>query len=510
MTVSVKELAANPRLGLRLRDDVSLDALGRLVRWVHPTALIDPQTFSERDEAIITSGVMIPRLTRANARKVEDASRRFVRNIVQGGVSVLVFGTRLIHDDIPMSLLDEASAHDLPVLEVPIETPFSWVADAISGGTGADAGTRLLQEYTNLANLLRAAGAVDPMREICQSLAGALGGWAGVLSVRGEVVSQSDPTVVTKAPHAMAISVPVYDDTREARMDDGNLVRLVALATGDGVPLGTLAVGMRAAPDEYGESMIDFAVALMGAIFRRRAGRDVRLRRMRSVVLRELFEGNAALAQDLCHAVWDCPMPSGELRVVEVRGDESALARMEDGLEHIANVSDAANTWLFGRIDGSLWAIASDRACRDMLLGMDGEDMGGLHAGVSRRCSWTTLRTARREAVGAADRAGHDGGIIWAGESHGTRAGAVINGIDMEAAHALADALDHGSPGLRRTVIVWLDKLCNAEQAARSLGIHRHTLTRRLDEARSILGRSLDDPRTRVDCWVALHAVDCG
>lgn len=503
MAVSVRELAADGRLNLRLRNDVSLEALGRPIRWIHPTALIDPQTFSEKDEAIITSGIMIPRLTRSNARKVEAESRRFVRNIAQGGVSALAFGTRLIHDDIPASLLDEASKRDLPVLEVPIETPFSWVADAIGTAAGAGAGTRLLQEYTNLANLMRAAEATDPMREICQSLAGALGAWVGVLSVRGEVVSQSDPTVVTKAPRAMALSTPAYDGIREARVGDDQ-VRLLPLATGDGVPLGTLAVGMRAAPDEYGESMIGFAVTLMGAIFQRRSGEDIKLRRIRSVVLQELFDGNTALAQELCRAAWDCPMPSGALQVVDVHGDAAAIARIEDGLEHIAGVSNAEDTWLFARLDGSLWAVTSAKVCRDMLRGMEGVE--GLAVGVSRRCTWSTLATARKEAMYAADRAGATGGTVRFGESGQDGAGSVIDAIDMDAARALAATLDHGSPDLRRTVTIWLAKLCNAEQAARFLGIHRHTLAKRLDEAQTLLGRSLDDPQARAELWIALNA----
>ena len=36
--------------------------------------------------------------------------------------------------------------------------------------------------------------------------------------------------------------------------------------------------------------------------------------------------------------------------------------------------------------------------------------------------------------------------------------------------------------------------------------IHRHTLSKRLNRLELLLGRSLDDPQTRVDLWVALQA----
>jgi purine catabolism regulator len=36
------------------------------------------------------------------------------------------------------------------------------------------------------------------------------------------------------------------------------------------------------------------------------------------------------------------------------------------------------------------------------------------------------------------------------------------------------------------------------------LGVHRNTLTHRISRIESLLGRSLADPQTRVDLWVAL------
>jgi purine catabolism regulator len=53
---------------------------------------------------------------------------------------------------------------------------------------------------------------------------------------------------------------------------------------------------------------------------------------------------------------------------------------------------------------------------------------------------------------------------------------------------------------------VWLAHHGQWEPAAARLGVHRHTLRKRIHRAGELLGRDLDSPGVRAELWIALHA----
>lgn len=59
---------------------------------------------------------------------------------------------------------------------------------------------------------------------------------------------------------------------------------------------------------------------------------------------------------------------------------------------------------------------------------------------------------------------------------------------------------------LLATLSAWLDAAGSAQDAARRLGIHRHTVRNRLDRIAALTGRALDQPAQRYELWLALAA----
>ena len=52
---------------------------------------------------------------------------------------------------------------------------------------------------------------------------------------------------------------------------------------------------------------------------------------------------------------------------------------------------------------------------------------------------------------------------------------------------------------------MWLEHDARLEQAARALGIHRHTLRSRVAEASALLGADLSTFPARAELWAALR-----
>jgi purine catabolism regulator len=62
-----------------------------------------------------------------------------------------------------------------------------------------------------------------------------------------------------------------------------------------------------------------------------------------------------------------------------------------------------------------------------------------------------------------------------------------------------------GAGDLVGSLRAWLAHHGQWEPAAAALGVHRHTLRKRMRRAGDLLGRDLDEPGTRAELWLALH-----
>ncbi|MDQ0993359.1 PucR family transcriptional regulator [Streptomyces sp. V3I7] len=94
-------------------------------------------------------------------------------------------------------------------------------------------------------------------------------------------------------------------------------------------------------------------------------------------------------------------------------------------------------------------------------------------------------------------------------------AGSVLPLLADDAVKAFADGLlrplyEHDATGrgdLVASLRAWLSRHGQWDAAAADLGVHRHTLRYRMRRVEEILGRSLDDPDTRMDLWLALKTM---
>ena len=67
------------------------------------------------------------------------------------------------------------------------------------------------------------------------------------------------------------------------------------------------------------------------------------------------------------------------------------------------------------------------------------------------------------------------------------------------------DATDGRRMDLVESLRIWLAAHGQWEPAAARLGVHRHTLRKRIRRAEELLDRDLDSPGVRAELWLALH-----
>lgn len=524
MALTVDDLAHDAKLGLLLRVEGSPAAMKREILWSHPTELINPQMFSQSNEIVVTSGAMIPRRTRSNAHAADEAARVFIANLTGAHVCALGFGTRLLHKTIPQIVLDYARSRDLPVLEIPIDVPFSLVMNAVAQGVESQSDMQLRQSHADMRNLVQAASSQDPIRQMTLNLATSIGGWCVLLTPYGSVAESSHLSARNRALAAMAAHVRDDGSSAGSRGGDDH-VRLQALRSPDGTGLGTLVVGSRTAPTESDDTLIAFAVSLFQLALFRRHGQDETLHQMRSIAVRKVFEGGASMLRDFERPLWDCDMPREPLRVIAIHGSQEELSSIAAEISPIRRSGSEFTDRIFGQTDSLLWIVTAAQAYRRMVKALSFTYRVGI--GISDACDWRGIREGQRQALVAASMAEASvathartpypvadgevgkaprGRIIRFDDMSQIRpTDCVVSAIDTEAAHEMVMALGRRSDALARTVLIWLTQLCNNDRTARLLGIHRHTLTKRLHDAEEALGRSLNDPQTRAELWLALN-----
>lgn len=90
-------------------------------------------------------------------------------------------------DDLPDGLTRICRERGLPLLTVPSPTPFLKIARAYWGLLARSGQERLTASLGAHRALVRAAAGPDPVRVTVHRLAGAIDGWAALLSAEGDV-----------------------------------------------------------------------------------------------------------------------------------------------------------------------------------------------------------------------------------------------------------------------------------------------------------------------------------
>jgi purine catabolism regulator len=497
--VSIATLLDTPGLALRLHTTAA--PVDRPVAWVHVSELPDPTPFLEGGELLLTTGL---------ALRADQPVEAYVRRLADAGVVGLGLGTGLSHSVVPAELVSAADTYGLAVVEVPRETPFIALSRAVSATLAADEYATVSRISAAQQELTRAALAPGAPATVVERLARQVDGWALLIDADGTALVASpasagqragglsgevDRLRGLRAPASAALSRP--EET----------VLVQSLGNGPRTR-GFLAVGRPRpfpAPDRH---IVNGAALLLTLRLEQSRALDSATAVLRAALLRMLLAGEEAVVAPALAALGE-QLPTGPVRALSVLGTPEQRSAAVDV---VADAAAHAREPLFSaELDDTLIVLVADAGDLAERLVVLPERVPGAALGVSPPASWARLGAAVRQARQAAEHS-------LAGVNRVTRFADLAGQglaplVDPARARAFAEALlaplvaaDRAGAGeLVDSLRSWLAHHGQWEPAAARLGVHRHTLRKRIRRAGELLDRDLDSPGVRAELWLALH-----
>lgn len=499
---------------LKLTVRAGADRLDTPVRWAHASELADPVRYMEGGELLLVTA------TNLDAESPEGM-QRYVRRLAGSGVVGVGFAVGVNYDDVPRALVDAAEEAGLPLLEVPRRTPFIAIAKAVSSEIAADQYRAVTAGFEAQRELTRAALTGDGPAELLTRLAAHVDGWAALYDASGAVVAAAPDWAARRAARLTPDVERLRDRPAPASVVVGGTddrIELQSLGTGRRAR-GALAVGTGAALGTAERYAVHSAVALLTLITARSSSLQGAEQRLGAAVLRMLLAGQPdharAVAGDLYGGLLDAPF---RLLIAEAT-EPSTTAQLAEAMETAA--SRSGETVLMVPEGERLVVLAADggAAVAACTAYAEAQEKRPAHepaedtevvVGLSAPAGPIAVSAAYKQAEQALSVARRRGRALVEHEELAT--GSVLPLLADDAVRAFADAMlralyEHDTKGrgdLVASLRAWLSHHGQWDAAAADLGVHRHTLRYRMRRVEEILGRSLDDPDSRMELWLAL------
>ena len=498
---TLRALLGRRELGLRLdsaEDALRPDALDAPLRWVHSSDLADPTPFLADDLLLLTTG------TQFAVDAEPDDYRAYVTRLRSRGVQGLGFGTEVVRDGIPPALAEACRDAGMPLFEVPYRTPFIALARANAEAVAAQAYARRTWALSAQRAISLAALRPDGLGATVAELGRQLGAWTGLFDAtgalarehpsggldpdaRGELTAEVGAVLRRGARAGSSVEIGGERFTLQTLGRGGHLRGAIVIAGGE--------------LDLEGRGVVTSVIAMAGLALEQNVGLNRARDLLRAGLVHSLLTDDPSLARRVARELWGA-LPSAPI-VVAVATVAPARA-------------DAAADWLeLRRTDRSVF---HGRGAAGLVIAVSAEDhdlldefatLFGATIGASQTSAYTAFAHAHAQAVTARNRRGTIGHVARFDDLAGEGVLAQLAGPDARAvaeAH-LAPLRTHDEAHgtvLLSTVRVWLEHDARIDAAARSLGIHRHTVRARVAQAQTLLRVDLSAFPARAELWAAL------
>nr|WP_282599948.1 PucR family transcriptional regulator ligand-binding domain-containing protein [Patulibacter sp. SYSU D01012] len=474
----------------------------RRVSGVHAIETAQPARWLAPDWVMLTTGVRLV--------GDEAAQAALPAELAAAGVAALGFGVGLDFDAVPAPLLDAAADAGLPVLAVPLRTPFRDVEAAVHRAL-ASSELRTLQRLSSLQRyLVDALHSVEPQRTVVRRLATVLEASVAVLAPDGRVEESAGALPPDGLP-ALLVD-PVRGARDVATGGWRGVATPVAADPDDADDRWLVALAHDRAPSRLTRAVLQAAAPLLAAVGRLDETLRAQDRALRRGLLEDLLAGTGD-AQEVAARAAACGVDlHAPVRALVLAPDGAADAGGRERLER-----RAART-LDGR--GARHLLGGHRGRVVVLLAGAGEDpddallrelaVDGAAVGVGRTGTGAaTVRQSVEDAHVAADLAAADAAVPWRRYADVGLPALLVGEVPPDRmapqVAAVLGALDR-RPGGREAIRAYLDHELDVTAAAAALHLHPNSLRYRLSRLADALGSSLRDPTTIATLVLAFEA----
>lgn len=495
MPVTVADLVATPALDLRLL--VPGAPIDQPLSWVHVSELPDPAPFLEGGELLLSTG---------RALRDGEPAGPYVQRLVEKGVAGLGFGTGVGDAEVPRALVAAAGEAGLALLEVPRATPFIAISRMVSAALAADEYAAVARSATALQDLTRAALAPGAPAGVLARLAREIGGWVLLLDSVGDPL-EAVPASAARRARALRPELDRLRGLRAAAALSGPEETVLLQSLGSGARTRAfLAVGRPGPLPPADRYVVNAAALLLTLRMEQSRGVDDAMSALRAGLLRLLLARAEPTVADVLDELGQ-PLPREPLHVLTVVGSaEQRAAAVDVAAEAAAHARAALFT--AGHADALVLLVAADGPLPARLADLPNR-VPGAAVGSSGATRWADLPEAVRRARQAAEHGrARNAGVVAFDDLAAPGLTALL---DPDATRAFADALlaslhaaDRGTD-LLDSLRAWLTHHGQWEAAAAQLGVHRHTLRKRMARVAALLDRDLDAFGVRAELWIALH-----
>jgi purine catabolism regulator len=502
MSVSLEWLLDQPELHLRF---VTGGPASAALTWAHANDLADPTPWLAGGELLLTTGSQLSRSGREQ--------RAYVERLADAGVVGLGFGTGIRYDAIPAPIVDACSERGLPLVEVPLPTPFIAITQAVA---------RELSEQ----ELRSVQEALAQQRRMTRSAV--RGGLAGLVVVVGREL-RCEAAVLDEYGMVMASSTKQNEllelvIEQWQRLGANARKGAVGLATDHGIlefqtlrgrsaVVGWLAILQRGPHSATDRLLLNQAAGLITLLLDWPAELIAAYHALGGTLLDLLLDPSgraASLVRHLHHFGFGRSDPVMLAVLTAPRGRARLLEVVNDRLEamahpHVVSTTEGGVVALLLARDAHMLVEALDRSVRDA-------ELSTVVIGVSGSLPQAAVASGLAPAEQAAAAARLDGRTVgWFDE---LTLGAVVADeqvrsrvwtLTRSALDALAGDGSRDSD-LLPSLEAFLHHNGSWEGAARALGVHRHTLRARMARVEELTGLSLGVADNRALILLALRS----
>ncbi|MEU9805378.1 PucR family transcriptional regulator [Mycobacterium sp. NPDC050853] len=495
-----------PELKLALRGGAA--GLGREVNLALTTELADPARWLSGGELVLTTGIGLP----ASARE----QRKYLRALDENSVAALGFGTGLTFDEVPPELVAAADELGMPLLEVPLRTPFAAVVKAVSTRIAEleyDAVLRASRAQPRITRAIVSGGVQAVAAELGRSLRASV----VVLDTGGTVVASHPRNLDVATVNLVRGALTPSASAGVQLLDPDVAVSQQTIGVG-GTSYGVLAVVTKTPLTFVDQVLLGHANSLLALDFDKPTRLQEAQRQLNGQALGLLLSDERNL-----DPVWaqlaQAADGRGRIRalVVNVGSGSASASMVRRVLPALTGALESAGYAVFAHAaDSELTVVipGSETAdfARQLFIELDGRTRKGLRVGLSGAHPVGRLVDAVRNAKLAASVAERGGTPL---EFTSLAGSALLSfGASREVLVAVANATlapvaehdtTHGTE-LLASLRAYLEANGHWESAAATIGAHRHTLRKRIETVQSLLACDLDVARVRAELLLAMLA----